>query len=224
MTDPDEALRFLALLGKDPSATWFRTIRPGKRANSSRKGKDLQGFDAAALAADSAAGDNLYLVVANASKATGQAISDQDVESCPALFAEWDTGTTEEQLQIITRSGLPEPSILLHTGGKSLHAYWVLVEPIAAKRWKQLTAQLIALTGSDPQCSNPSRVMRLAGGTYYDKQTGKATGQARIISAGGHRYDAEAIIPACPPEQPTAESRSLLSSSPGRAAQPPAPF
>jgi hypothetical protein len=121
----DEARQFLQVLGKDPAAAWFRSIRPGKGANKRRKGADLHGFNADELAADSAAGDSLYVVIGNADTCTGKAISDADITSLPALFAEWDTGTAAEQQQALDASGLPDPSMLVHTGGKSLHAYWL---------------------------------------------------------------------------------------------------
>ena len=70
--DPAEALRFLAELGKDPDTTYFRTIRHGSGANKSRNGADLLGFDAAALKADNDAGDSIYVVIGNASSASGK--------------------------------------------------------------------------------------------------------------------------------------------------------
>jgi archaellum biogenesis ATPase FlaH len=194
----DEARQFLQVLGKDPAAAWFRSIRPGKGANKRRKGADLHGFNADELAADSAAGDSLYVVIGNADTCTGKAISDADITSLPALFAEWDTGTAAEQQQALDASGLPEPSMLVHTGGKSLHAYWLLDEPISPEQWKLATRRLIAHTAADPQCSNPSRVMRLPGSTYYDKKTGKPTGTASIISAPGTRYALAALVEVLP--------------------------
>jgi hypothetical protein len=194
----DEARQFLQVLGKDPAAAWFRSIRPGKGANKRRKGADLHGFNPDELAADSAAGDSLYVVIGNADTCTGTAIRDADITSLPALFAEWDTGTAAEQQQALDASGLPDPSMLVHTGGKSLHAYWLLDEPISPEQWKLATRRLIAHTGADPQCSNPSRVMRLPGSTYYDKKTGKPTGTASIISAPGTRYALAALVEVLP--------------------------
>jgi hypothetical protein len=196
-----EALRFLQALGKDPAAAWFRSIRHGKGANKRRKGADLHGFDAAELEADSRAGNSLYMVIGDANTCTGTAISDSDITSCPALFAEWDSGTAAEQQAAIEASGLPEPSILNHTGGKSLHAYWLLQEPISPEQWKEVTARLIAHTGADPKCCNPSRVMRLPGSTYYDKKTGRPTGTASTISAPGTRYQLAQLVAALAVEQ-----------------------
>lgn len=208
MTDPDEAQRFLALLGKDPATTYFRTIRHGVGANKSRKGRDLLGFDAAALKADNDAGDSIYLVVGNATGASGKnkegkptgAVIDTDITSCPALFVEWDHMPKAEQLAAWQELQLPEPTAMLDSGGKSVHCYWRLTDPITPEQWRKATAQLIAHCNSDPSCSNPSRVMRLPGFRYWDKQTGKATGtSAALLSTSDNSYTLQQLL-ACMPD------------------------
>jgi hypothetical protein len=91
---------------------------------------------------------------------------------------------------------------MVSTGGKSVHCYWVLLEPISSEQWESITARLIAHCNSDKACSNSSRVMRLPGSIYYDKKTGEPTGQCRIIAAAGHRYAAFDIDAALPPPAP----------------------
>jgi hypothetical protein len=203
------ALRQLALLGKDPAKTWFRTIRHGKGANGRRKGADLHGFDEAALRADAAQGASLYLVVGEATAASGVdrhgrptgAVIDNDIEAVPALFVEWDSGDIAEQLGAWQRLGLPEPTLMLTTGGKSAHVYWRLREPLAAAEWKAATARLIAFCKSDKACSNTSRVMRLAGSRYVDKETGKQTGaRAEIVHEAPEAiYDLAQLLACLPP-------------------------
>jgi len=58
---PAEA--FLRLIGKDPERTWFRTIAHGKGSNRRRSGRDLHGFDAAALEADNQEGELGVVVI-----------------------------------------------------------------------------------------------------------------------------------------------------------------
>ncbi len=86
------AEQFLQLLGKDPGRTYFRTVRHGKGANRSRRGKDLYGLDLQALNRDNQAGESIYFVTGNSTTASGKAggVENSDVTSCPALFAEWD--------------------------------------------------------------------------------------------------------------------------------------
>jgi len=200
--DPKQARRFLQLLGKDPARTWFRTITPGKGANRSRAGADLQGLDLAALSRDNNKGASVYLVVGDASSATGKGggVQDADIETIPALFVEWDDMPMQWQLTAWQTLNLPEPSLMVGTGGKSAHCYWLLDQPLPPDEWRALTAQLIAYCKSDSNCSNPSRVMRLPGFAYIDKKTGKPTGTiAEILHESNNRYSAaeiEARLPA----------------------------
>ena len=205
----EEALRFLALLGKDPAATWFRNLTPLKGPNLRRGGPDLHGFDANQLAAECAAGANLYLITGNASTASGiskrgeptHCVIDDDITSCVAVFVEWDAMAIAEQITAWQTLGLPEPTVQVLTGGKSVHTYWALRHPIPPSAWWAITQRLITHCKSDRACSNASRLMRLPGGTYYDKKTGQPTSRAEIIHESGNRYSL-AEIAAALPEQP----------------------
>jgi len=202
----DEARQFLELLGKDPAKTWLRCIKPGGGAS------EHQGVDRRWINRKSDASFNLYAVIGNAADATGPGggVQDIDITEVPALFVEWDDGASiEEQMQRWRSLGLPEPSVMVSTGGKSVHCYWVLQQPLVPLEWKRITARLIAQCTSDPQCSNPSRVMRLPGSVYYHKKTGEPTGQCRILSDTGNRYSAAEIeaylpIPAIAPKRSVA--------------------
>lgn len=209
LTPAQQALRHLELLGKDPAASWFRAIKHGKGANSRRDGADLHGFSRDELRADAIDGNALYLVVGDASTASGKAggVTDADITSVPALFVEWDDLSTDEQLIAWQRLGLPTPTLMLTTGGKSVHAYWRLRQPLAPAEWKAVTDRLIAHCSSDKACRNPSRVMRLAGSLYIDKATGKPTGARAEIAhqAPDAIYTLEQITACLPkPEQPQA--------------------
>jgi hypothetical protein len=196
------AEHFLRLLGKDPKAAWFRCLRVAPVRGT---GKDLHGFSSVALQDRISKGQNVFLFVGEATAASGKGggVKDQDITACPALFVEWDDGASiEEQQQRWQALGLPEPSVMVSTGGKSVHCYWVLQEPISADEWRRITARLITHCNSDTNCSNPARVMRLPGSVYYDKKTGQATGHCSILSATEARYSAaeiEACLPAPAP-------------------------
>lgn len=211
--DPDlkQARRFLQLLGKDPARTWFRTITPGKGANSSRAGADLHGLDLAALTRDNSNGASVYLVVGDASSATGKGVGDADIETIPALFVEWDDMPLEWQVNAWQTLNLPEPSVMVASGGKSLHCYWVLDQPMAPEQWEALQQRLITHCKGDRNCKNPSRLMRLPGFAYIDKATGKPTGTiAEILHESDNRYSA-AEIEAC---LPAAEQQTIPTPAP----------
>lgn len=205
--DPEAAILQLQTLGIDPAAAWFRSIKPGGGgANSRRKGFDLHGFDAAELAADNRGGLNLYVVIGAADQATGKwGVTDADITGMPALFAEWDDIPLQEQIEAPGRLGLPEPTLRVFSGGKSCHTYWRLTEPLEPARWVEITADLIPYCDSDPNCSNPSRLMRLAGGVAWGKKPPHApVGQAAILSTSEAVYsfkELRGLIPSSSPER-----------------------
>lgn len=187
-----EAERFLYLLGKDPAQTWFRTITPGSGANRSRCGRDLHGFDAAALQADNEAGASIYLVTGDADRATGKdksgkptgCVQDSDITCCRALFAEWDDRPIAWQLHAWKELELPEPTVIVTTGGKSAHLYWTLSEPMAPDAWRVLQRRLLAYCDADRSLCNPSRLMRLPGFAYIDKNTRVSNGhRAEVVAS-----------------------------------------
>jgi hypothetical protein len=213
-----DAKRFLQLLGKDPAATWFRTIARGKGSNRTRSGRDLHGFDAAALNADNQAGEAVYFITGDADQVTNLGVSGADVTQCRAVFVEWDDRPIEWQVQAPQELGLPEPTAMVHTGGKSVHCYWRLTEPMAPDEWRVLQCQLIEHANSDPSCKDPNRPMRLPGYRYVDKATGKVTNNvAELIHQADVAYSAaelEACLPA--PEQPPAPAHLWTGELPPR--------
>lgn len=207
-----EAEQFLRLLGKDPAETWFRTLKPvpgkGVLPNVSRRGADLHGFDAAALEADNQSGSSIYLITGDAEQATGKPsnVRDADVTCCRAVFVEWDDRPIEWQVNAWKELGLPEPTAMVTTGGKSIHCYYVLSEPMAPDEWRVLQRRLIDYAGGDKNCKNPSRLMRLPGYRYVDKGTGEVTDNvAELIHQSDATYtvaEIEACLPAPQPVTP----------------------
>ena len=215
-----DAERFLRLLGKDPARTWFRTIPRGKGSNRRRSGRDLQGFDAAALEADNKTGEAIYFITGDADQATGKdketgeptgCVCDADVHNCRAVFVEWDKRPIEWQLTAWQELKLPEPTAMAFTGGKSIHCYWLLNEPMAPEQWKPLQERLIKYAQGDSRCKNPSRLMRLPGFRYVDKSSGEVTDRvAELIHQADVTYSAAEIEACLPAPKPTPPSAPLL--------------
>jgi len=208
---PTEAKRLLQRLGKDPAKTWYRCLLPDQGPIRHLNGTDLQGFDLATLEADNRAGASIYFITGDADQATGKnkngkptgAVEDHDVHACRALFVEWDGKPIEWQSRAWRELGLPEPSAMVKTGGKSVHCYWALTEPLSPDEWRVGTQRLIKHCDSDKQCSNPSRLMRLPGFDYIDKKTGKPNGQrAELIHDTGTRYTLQQILDCLPEPEP----------------------
>lgn len=210
------AVAFLQLLGKDPAQTWFHTLKPvpgkGSLPNVRRGGPDLRGFDAAALEADNQAGEAVFFRTGDANQATGKnkktgkptgCVTDADITRCSSVFVEWDDRPIEWQLQAWRELGLPEPTAMVTTGGKSVHCYWRLSEPMAPDEWRVLQKRLINYAGGDKACKNPSRLMRLPGFRYVDKATGQITDNvAALINQADVTYSAAEIAACIPAPQP----------------------
>lgn len=212
--------QFLNLLGKPHDAAWVRYIDPLKKQPS---GPDHQWFgsqqDLERLQQRQSKGCNAYLIIGNGTTATGTykvsglpsgAQCDADITDIPALFVEWDNKPLEWQKTAWIELRLPEPSLQVFTGGKSIHSYWLLNEPMAPEAWCELIKRLIEHCGADPANKNPSRLMRLPGSIYINKQ-GEQTGVAKIIHSSDRRYSASEIEACLPPVLPAPTLKAAAS-------------
>ena len=124
-------------------------------------------------------GHDVYFV------ANGQGDTDAKVKVGRAIFYEHDDLTKESQRDLWKALELPEPTVQVDTGGKSIHSYWVFNEPIPIEDWRRLQEDLIEYSAGDRTIKNPSRILRLAGSLYMK---GKGLTRATIISESGNRY------------------------------------
>lgn len=134
-------------------------------------------------------GRGIYLVV------NGGGQTDAEVETCRAIFYEHDNLSKDLQFSLWEPLGLPEPTFQVDTGGKSIHSYWVLTEPIDPSDWRSLQSDLLEFADGDRSLKNPSRVMRLAGCYHL---SAKGVNPSLIVSESKVKYkfeDLRAIVP-----------------------------
>jgi len=193
LIDEEAALHFLELLGKDPAdpITRFRFFAHKTNPAKGRigPGPKIGGFNAEAIEAQHRQQRGAYVVVGHGGD------NDASITGVPALFVEWDGKEEAWQLNAWRVLGLPEPSLMISTGGSSIHCYWLLHSPLDPLVWRPIQVRLIAMAGGDPSCCNPSRVMRLPGAWYVDG-TGKAIAQTAIVHETEHRYDPADLVAA----------------------------
>jgi putative DNA primase/helicase len=119
---------------------------------------------------------------------------DAEITDCRAFFCEWDNKPKNWQVTAWQELELPEPTIQVDTGGKSIHNYWVLTEPIAPDVWRDIQTRLLEFADADRSLKNPSRVMRLPGTPH------PATGEVcQIIHSSKETYlasDISKLLPA----------------------------
>jgi hypothetical protein len=187
--DHESAHRFLALLGKDPTTTRLRAFPhrddPRRQQIGARKGVwNLRQAERWARA-----GRGVYVVINDGGDRNSA------IQSCRALFVEWDDQPIAWQGQAWRELGLPEPTVIVSSGGRSLHCYWVLREPLAPAAWRPLQRELIEKAQGDRSCCDLARVMRLPGSWYLDAQ-GQPLARASIEAASGQRYGADELAAA----------------------------
>jgi hypothetical protein len=188
--DFDAARQFIAALGKPKGSIRLRGFYakndPRKSKDGGRKGEPAK----ATIQLWVADRRGVYVVVNNGGD------RDADITECIALFIEWDDKPKDWQVTAWREFGLPQPSLQVDTGGKSIHNYWILSTPVAPDEWRPVQSHLIDCTESDSQLKNPARVMRLPGMPH-----GETGVLATIIHSSDARYTLEDIA-ACLPEPP----------------------
>ena len=188
-----EAERFLRLLGKDPAApaTRFRFFPHKKNPNKVAigAGRKVGGLDAAAIMRNHREQRGAYVVIGHGGD------TKTSITGCPALFVEWDDQEEAWQLNAWKVLGLPEPSVMVATGGASIHCYWLLHEAMDPDAWAPIQRRLIAFCGADPACKDASRVMRLPG-AWYIGPDGQYAAQTAIVHESEHRYDPADLVAA----------------------------
>jgi len=189
--DRNEWRSFLDILGKDIKTVRLRSFFPkGHPLKATDHGKKSHA-DGDWIHRMQSEGRGVYIVVNDGGD------TDSEITACRAMFCEWDDREKSWQINAWKELGLPEPSIQIDTGGKSIHNYWVLKKVIDPKTWKPIQERLLDHADADRALKNPSRVMRLAG-TYHMKDNGKQGGMTKIIHNSNKKYsykDIEACLP-----------------------------
>ena len=183
--DQDAAKTFLALLGKQPHETRLRgflpTGHPLKTKDPGRKGH----FSTENVTTWQQEGRGVYAVINNGGD------TDANISSCNSLFVEWDDRPVDWQISAWKELNLPEPSLIVLTGGKSVHVYWRFTSPIDPDTWRDLQTRLLEYADADRTLKNPSRVMRLPGAWHLGPD-GTPNGQTVILGQpSGRSYTVE---------------------------------
>jgi hypothetical protein len=207
--DRAQSLEHLKLLGfQDGDDVYLRCLPKSTSGDDTRfRAKNLTAkmpeLPWAELERCQANGYGVYVVV------NGGGHKDSDVTECHVIFYEHDNLPLDLQTNLWQTLDLPEPTLQVNTGGKSIHSYWVLSEPADPQPWRILQADLLEFADADRSIKNPSRVMRLAGTAH------QGTGQlATIASSGGRLYafqELRAIVPT--QQRPNKPTRATTSSA-----------
>ncbi|MBW4690106.1 MAG: DUF3987 domain-containing protein [Komarekiella atlantica HA4396-MV6] len=204
----EQIAQHLAALGYDSGdAVYLRSFYP---SDDSRKLED-KGRSAEirnvkqlirTVSAWQSDGRGVYFVV------NGGGQKDENVTNCRAIFYEHDNLDKELQKQLWRSLELPEPSLQIDTGGKSIHSYWIFNEPISPEQWRLLQADLLEYASGDRCLKNPSRVMRLAG-CFHFAPNNVPNQISQIILNTGKRYSYQELRATIPQQEKITPSLPL---------------
>ena len=209
--DAAQAHLHLDLIGLDERCTNLRFIPHKGRRGGAINANFSRDLERAQEHNNKGFGIYLQPNVGNGTKA-------DDVTACTCLFIEFDHMSIEEQLVIWRECGLPEPTFMVLTQGRSVHLYWVFTVPIEPERWVVLLDRLhLAAPGCDQSCKGKNRMMRMAG-AHYINADGESNGVSEVINVTGYRYDAaffEETLPLLPSRQPCNRAPRKFPRTPG---------
>ncbi len=193
--DFDAARQFFKVLQKPKNAIRLRAFYPSghpfKAGDSGRKADPSR----STVEDWQAEGRGVYVVINDGGD------NDSEITACRALFCEWDDRPKDWQVTAWRQLGLPEPTMQVDTGGKSIHSYWVLSQPIDPDTWRSLQKRLLEHADADRTLKNPSRVMRLPG-TFHIGPDGTVGEQVCIVHQSDIYYSLEQLE-ACLPDEST---------------------
>ncbi|PSB63366.1 hypothetical protein DSM107010_36900 [Chroococcidiopsis cubana SAG 39.79] len=124
-----------------------------------------------------------------------------EIKQCRAIFSECDEGTTEEQVLKWRKKNLPDPSIELFSGNKSVHTYLTLNQPCTPEQFTELQKDLAEhlSNGADKSLHDTCQLMRLAGAWHISP--GKDPVRVDFVSTLGYTYDYEELRTIIPRRQ-----------------------
>lgn len=109
-----------------------------------------------------------------------------------ACFIDFDTGTKQEQLELIESLDL-QPSAIVESG-RGFHVYWFL-HTDNLKLWRRIQTSLAEKYGGDTACNDPARLLRLPGSWHTKGEPMLVT----LHSINDNRYTIEELEIFCPP-------------------------
>lgn len=100
--------------------------------------------------------------------------SKSEVQWRRAFVSESDNTTIEEQLTSWYRKGLPQPTLMINSGNKSIHMYWCLHQAVKVdEHSNRIQSKIINRLDSDQSMLKAEQPLRLAG--FRHPKTGKFT-------------------------------------------------
>lgn len=161
----DHITEYVGLVFEPGDLVEVRALRPGGKAASEFASADELKAEHSGIRLwiESKIGEawNVYVGANPRTRKGGKSAGDVAVARC--LFADFDNCTPRQAMAAIQAAKLPNPTLLINSGG-GVHAYWRLLQAITnLALWTGYQKRIIALLGSDNVIHDPPRIMRLPG-------------------------------------------------------------
>lgn len=120
----------------------------------------------------------------------------EDVARFRVVAADFDKGITlDGVLDRIAKAGLPEPTVIVFSGG-GYHVYWLLTEPTEdGDKWERCQQHIITLCDSDASVKDRPRLLRVPG-FLNRKAKYKPSPMVRLVECHpDRRYAIETFLP-----------------------------
>jgi hypothetical protein len=203
LIDWSETLRFLELLGRSAESVDALVFPPKEGPGSDKGAKKLKLDSEGRQSVERTLSMPLYRFHSLGVRPNPGGSKAAEITEGTALFFEADGGLSIEAQEALPELlGLPEPTVTVWSGRRSLHTYWVAEEGegLSPEEWRRAQERLIAAVEevapdaeADASIKDPSRVMRCPGSIH------PATGErCRIHSASGKRYPLAALVEMLP--------------------------
>ena len=205
--NPDQISLYLALLGYQEGESIYLTAFFNKKSPDSDYGRKgaFRGIGGSGFIKNinnwmnDRSGRGVHITV------NGQGRKKDDIKFGRVLFYEHDDLPKENQIDLWKTLNLPEPTLQVDSGNRSVHSYWVLDNQIPIEDWVRLQTDLLEYSDADRALSNPNRNMRLPGTVH--ELTGNPV---EIINQSGVKYGYELLRSLIPQSQK--ESKFILTS------------
>ncbi len=124
-----------------------------------------------------------------------------DVAYIRCVFAEMDIGEPLKPYPL-------EPSMIIESSPGKYHVYWLVSpeEPINADEFNGIEMRLVETYGSDPDCKDRARRLRLPG--TWNVKPGRPPHLVKLIHESGARYSKADLLEAFPPPRKRKPSSS----------------
>ena len=165
----NDTSRFLSVLGGD-GAYWhfqmFDDAKSGNKALAKQMFDIHDGLMNKMLVALNEAGAGVFVAVNEHEQNKGR--TKKTTSKIRAIFADFDDPDTAAD-QVNEISSVLEPTMVVESSPNKFHVYYVLSGNLPVSEFTHWQKHLVKLYGSDPKCTDSSRVMRVPGFMHNKK-------------------------------------------------------